>query len=267
MQKKLKQKIVIIGCGNLARHLAKHFFLLKKFDVFVYNHRTNKDLEIFKEQFNFKIKSNLSGIISDAEYYFICVSDKYISEVSKKIKPAKASSLVMHTSGSKDLDELSKHLKNVAVFYPLQTFSKSADVNWKQVPILLEGNNNTALKKASEIARLFSENVILLNSLERAKVHLAAVLVNNFTNSLYVAANNFLSEKLTGKKVDFKILLPLIRQTTDNLSASNPSESQTGPAKRNDKNILKQHKKLLEKDKELRKIYKLMSDLIKKQQN
>ena len=93
-------------------------------------------------------------------------------------------------------------------------------------------------------------------------MHLAAVLVNNFTNAMYTAADGLLSDKL-----DFKLLLPLIQRTTAKLDTMSPARAQTGPAKRGDKNVMKKHLLQLKTQPELQKIYKEMSRLIKKQQH
>jgi pyrroline-5-carboxylate reductase len=136
-----RQKIVIIGCGNLAWHLALHLSSLNKFDLHVYNHHPNKQLNSFKRKLNCKVYESISDIINDAQYYLICVSDKYIKSVSVLIKPASTDSLVLHTSGSKSISELKNNKAFKGVFYPLQTFSKQSKVNWKNIPVLIEVNN------------------------------------------------------------------------------------------------------------------------------
>ena len=44
---KKKHKIVIIGCGNLAWHLAKQINKYNLFDIFIYNHQANPNLNEF----------------------------------------------------------------------------------------------------------------------------------------------------------------------------------------------------------------------------
>ncbi len=264
MKSNVKQKIVIIGCGNLAWHLAKHLFALQKFQVHVYNHRPNKSLTKFKTKLNFTTRNNFANIISDADYYFICVDDKFISAVSQKINADKPSSVVVHTSGSISIGELNNKNINNAVFYPLQTFSVKDEVEWAGVPIIIEGNNGFSVKKIKKIALLFSKKVFQLNSLERLKLHLAAVIVNNFTNALYTAADNFLKKEMQNKLTSFKLLLPLINQTGLKLKKISPANAQTGPAKRKDKVVIKQHLKILN-DEDLKRLYKQLSTLISKQ--
>ncbi|MCE3228130.1 MAG: hypothetical protein K0S32_2681 [Bacteroidetes bacterium] len=261
MPKKAGQTIVIIGCGNLAWHLATHSISLKEFKVVVHNHQPNKLLSPF-ETIGCEVHTSLNKITKEADFYFICVSDQFIARVSKRIKTEKG--IVIHTSGSKNISEL-QH-ENCAVFYPVQTFSKNDRVDWKKTPVLIEASGPKSLKKIKTIANLFSREVTSLDSEKRLRLHLSAVLVNNFTNAMYVAADDFLS-KSKDKKINFKLLKPLIRQTVTKLDRLSPLNAQTGPAKRNDKKVMKLHSELLSKDKELQKLYKQLSHLIQSQQN
>ncbi|MBL7919474.1 MAG: DUF2520 domain-containing protein [Bacteroidia bacterium] len=258
MQKQARHKIVIMGCGNVAWHLAKQISSLKKYELFVYNHQPNNMLNDFKTNLNCNVASNLNKIINDAEFYFICVGDKFISTVAKKIKITKG--IVIHTSGSLKINELGGH-KNAAVFYPLQTFSKQDKINWEETPIIIEAKNAVVKNKLNTFAKQFSNDVNFLNYNARLKLHLAAVLVNNFTNALYVAANDLISENKKSK-----LLLPLIKQTGLKLNNLDARAAQTGPAKRKDETVMKKHLKLLSGNDDLKKIYKQMSNLIIKQQ-
>lgn len=264
MSNQAGQKIVIIGCGNLAWHLAKQLKALKKFDVHVYNHRPNKNLSLFSKQLKCKTTVGLDKIITDASFYFICVSDKFIGATASQIKPQTLSATVIHTSGSTDIHVLNHKKYNTGVMYPLQTFTLEDEINWKETPLLVEGSSASALKKVKELASKISGKVISANSEERLKMHLAAVVVNNFTNALFVEANAFLKKQ--NNKLNFNLLLPLINQTTIKLKRMEPLKAQTGPARRGDSKVIKEHLKLLKKQSELKKLYKQFSSLIEKQQ-
>lgn len=258
MQKPTGHKIVIVGCGNVAWHLAKQLAGLKKHELVVYNHKANTLLNDFKTKLKCSITSNLNNIVTDADLYFICVADKHIASVAKKIKAKNSNAIIIHTSGSAKINELGDR-PNAAVFYPLQTFSKYDDVNWKKTPIIVEAKNVATKNKILNFAKAFSNNVSNLNYKERITLHLAAVLVNNFTNALYVAAGD-----LAGK--NSKILLPLIEQTVIKIKKLDPRIAQTGPAKRGDKKVMDKHLKLISKNADLKKIYLQLSNLIIKQQ-
>lgn len=262
MQRKTSQKIVIMGCGNLAWHLAKKFGALKNTKVFIYNHQPNPALADFEKKLKCNVSGSFTKIVKDADLYLVCVSDKYIESVSKKIVNISSSASVLHTSGSIGLNALKSKTKNKGVLYPVQTFSKAIDVNWKETPFAIEASNEETLKKIKQLAESFSKKTTVLNSEERLKLHLAAVLVNNFTNSLFASAKEVLPAS-----VSFKLLLPLIEQTIVKLKKLDPIQAQTGPAKRNDKKVMDQHLQLLNNNERLKKIYKQLSKLIKQQAN
>ncbi len=260
MQERASHKIVIIGCGNVAWHLAKLFSSQKKYDLFVYNHKPNNLLSDFKTKLKCHTAANLNNIVTDAQYYFVCVGDRFISATAKKISPKNPNAIIVHTSGSLKTDALGDY-ENSAVFYPLQTFSKQDEINWKETPIIIEAKSVAVKNKLILFAKQFSSNVNNLNYKARLKLHLAAVLVNNFTNALYVAAGDIVPEN---KKT--KLLLPLIKQTVLKLDKLDARDAQTGPAKRKDETVMKKHLKLLSANTDLKKIYKQMSNLIVKQQ-
>lgn len=263
MQKSGKHKIVIVGCGNVAWHLAKHFAFLKSHQTYIYNHKPNGLLNEFKSKLNCLTFSSLNDIIADADFYFICVTDKYISATAKKIKGINRNAILIHTSGSAKIEELGNVI-NAAVFYPLQSFSKSNDVDWSETPIIIEAKKLAVKKSVSNLAKLFSKQVVSLNYKQRLKLHLAAVFVNNFTNALFVAAGDLIAKKTDKKKIE--ILLPLIKQTVFKIINTDARAAQTGPAKRKDNSVMNKHLELLSDDANLKRIYKDLSRLITKQQ-
>ncbi len=74
MAKLKKQHIVIIGCGNVAWHIAKHLSKLKNVEVTVYNHKANRFLNEFKTKLRCTTHVGLNQIITGADFYFICGS-------------------------------------------------------------------------------------------------------------------------------------------------------------------------------------------------
>ncbi|MBL7932406.1 MAG: DUF2520 domain-containing protein [Bacteroidia bacterium] len=264
MKQNAQKQIVIIGCGNVAWHLAKVLISLKSFKVSVYNHRQNQLLDKFKKELKCPVGIGLGKIPGDADYYFICVSDKAISKVAAKLRIRNPNAILMHTSGSAELSDLGEGLYAKAVFYPLQSFSARAEVNWKEIPVLLECTDQNVFQKIKGLADLISEKVLKVSFSERLKLHLAAVLVNNFTNALYVSAADLLKNKKSGFSLE--LLHPMINQTTEKIFTMDPRAAQTGPAKRGDKTVMEKHLDLINDNSDLKKLYKQLSKLIKKQQ-
>ncbi|MCB0463470.1 MAG: DUF2520 domain-containing protein [Flavobacteriaceae bacterium] len=244
--------VILIGAGNVAQHLYKVFSTSNKIKVNQWYNRHLQKLQMFKN--DVEIIDDIV-LLKEADVYVITISDDAVSELSKQLPFS--NELVVHTSGSVNLHHLEKKNRR-GVFYPLQTFSKDAELNFNDVPICIEVEHKTDYHILKDIAIAIGSPYYRVNSLQRGALHLAAVFVNNFTNQLYRVAH----EITESESVDFNILKPLIKETAKKLDTLSPYLAQTGPAKRNDKKTIKKH--LASLDNEMHKdIYKLLTKAIK----
>ena len=69
---------------------------------------------------------------------------------------------------------------------------------------------------------------------------------------------------LTQQQIDFKLLTPLIKETANKVITNRPKEVQTGPAKRNDEEVVKNHIKMLANSPSYHDIYQLITKHILK---
>jgi len=245
--------IVIIGAGNVASHLFK---TLKKSEKVIVKQWFNRHLEAIQFYKNeVEITDDISSL-KEADVYIIAVSDDAISGLSSELPFTNR--LVVHTSGSVGVHELDKKHRR-GVFYPLQTFSKEAQVNFKNVPICIEVIEKMDFIVLKSLASALKSKSHKVNTNQRRALHLAAVYVNNFTNQLYRVAH----EITESEGVDFNILKPLILETAKKMQVLSPYMAQTGPAKRNDKKTIKKHLKLLENEHH-KTIYELLTFSIQK---
>lgn len=263
-KKNIKIKVLVIGSGNIAWHIVSHLSFFKRFEITVYNRKLTAHLKQLQKEFKVGITTDWKKVNKETELFFICTSDSAITATASKIKKLKAKGFVIHTSGTVPLKAISTASKNVGVFYPLQTFSFGQSVFWPEVPVFIEASDSQALHFMESFSKLFSNTVVKLNSEQRLKLHLAAVLAGNFSNAMYAAANDFTDKEL-GKDY-FKYLIPLIVKTAKKTRSVNPVKAQTGPAARRDRKTQKQHLQLLKRYPDLKKIYKSVSKLIEKQQ-
>ena len=245
-------KIVIIGSGNVAYHLAKAF-QENKIPVSQLFGRNENDLNFISEQLQIPFSTTQ---LQDADLYLICVSDGSISEVSKLI--TKENCLVAHTSGSLPKEILEGNFRK-ASFYPLQTFSKSKDLDYKEVPFFVESDDDNDLELLKNLALNISEKVMVSTYEKRKYIHLTAVFACNFVNHLFARAK----EISDSQEIPFDYFLPLIKETTAKIEILEPKLAQTGPAIRNDERVLKAHEDLITDEEQL-KIYKIMNESIKK---
>ena len=245
-------QIVLIGSGNVAFHLAKAFSEAQIPISQIFGRNTT-ELQKISEQFSIPFSTET---LADADLYIISVSDSSITEVSSLIKNKNV--LVAHTSGSVSREALSGNYRK-SVFYPLQTFSKSKNLDYSKIPFFIDAENVNDEEILKNLASKISKNVMLANDEKRKYIHLTAVFACNFVNHLYARAK----EISDSQGIPFDYFLPLIDETTQKIHELEPKLAQTGPAIRNDEKVLKLHESLLT-DEEKLKIYKTLNESIKK---
>ena len=248
-------KIVIIGSGNVAYHLAKAF-TQNNIEVSQIFGRNEVELNKISEELNIPYSTK---DLDDADLYLISVSDSAVEQVSDLIKTEKA--LVAHTSGSLPLEILKGNYRK-ASFYPLQTFSKTKNLEYSKIPFFIEAENQIDEKSLFELASLISDNVETSDYEKRKYIHLTAVFACNFVNHLFARAK----EIADSQDLDFNYFIPLIDETVEKIHHLEPKLAQTGPAVRGDERILKLHEELI-KDEQHLKVYQLMNESIKKMYN
>lgn len=242
-------RVVLIGGGNLATHLALAFQKNSKIElVQIYNRSLNR----IENKFNSIPKTDSLESLLPADIYIISVSDSAIKAVSAKLKKLKG--LVLHTSGATDCSVLTN--QRTGVFYPLQSFTKNSSLDFLNIPICIESNNSTDNIVLEQFAEMLSKKVYFIDSKKRKKLHLAAVFVNNFVNHMYHIGEEICSEN----DIPFDVLYPIIDQTAKKIRHLSPIEAQTGPAFRKDTKTLDSHK--IELNSNRLKIYTLLSEAI-----
>jgi predicted short-subunit dehydrogenase-like oxidoreductase (DUF2520 family) len=247
--------IVIIGTGNTATVLGKKFSKAGHRIVQVFGRDASAASKL-AYQFDTESTNYWSVIRRDADFYLIAVADEAITDVAKHVHvPGK---IVAHTAGSVKKDVLKNMSHHYGVFYPLQSLRK--DVNkLPDIPIFIDASDEQTKKKLEQLAQSISQDaVVVANDDERLKLHIAAVIVSNFTNHLYKLAEDYCQKE----GIDFRQLIPLIEETVSRLKEISPSKTQTGPAIRHDAPTIQHHLALLEKYPQLKKIYEVMTESI-----
>lgn len=249
-----KKKISIIGSGNVAFHLAQIFFEKDLLVEEVYS-RNKIEGKKLAELVNANFNSDIKAVGLNTDIIIMAISDDAIPAVCKKLNLD--TQILAHTSGIANTEDLKMATKNYACFYPLQTFTKGAAVDFENIPILINAANSQTLSDLKTIGFKISNTVKEISDIERQKLHLSAVIVNNFTNHLFSLSSKYLAKN----KIDFNLLKPLIQETVHKISNSDPITNQTGPAKRNDLNTIEKHFSLIE-DEDLKEIYKILTKSI-----
>lgn len=253
-------RISFIGTGNVAHHLMQAIHSAGHTIVEVYS-RNFENARHYASQYNAKPIQNLFEIADGTDLIIIAASDDSIQEIGRSL--AKHKIPVVHTSGSIHLNALQSEDHAYGVIYPLQTFSKSKELDFQKVPVYIEASDNVLLNLLNQLANSITSTVLNANSEQRISLHIAAVFACNFSNYMYSIA----SEILKNAELDFQHLLPLIQETASKIQYLNPREAQTGPAKRGDTEVIQKHLITLEQFPEFQKVYRLISEEISKKYN
>ncbi len=259
-KKNKNYKIVVLGAGKLARHLAPALEAAGHQITAVYSRRPWQAEGICDNLYEAKAVHSLDFSASQAEIYILAVADDAIETVASAINLPE-NTLLLHTSGARPMHILSRATAQIGVLYPLQTFSTDKIVNFRHVPFLVEAGSEASLKKVRQIAESLSERVEETDSHRRQVLHVAAVFACNFSNHLM-----HLAEQLVAQEgLEFGMLKPLIEETFTKALQISPAKSQTGPAIRNDQLTMDEHIKLLQQqDPALAGIYRMLSRSIQR---
>lgn len=254
----ISSNVSFIGAGNLAWHLAPALdnagFVVKE----VYSRNPMHAKQLTERLYQAEVKASLDFSTSHSEIFIIAVSDNAIEGIAQEIV-LPDEGILLHTSGSQPLSLLGyAATPHIGVFYPLQSFSKSKRVDFKEVPIFIEADTGTASRVMHQMGHAISKKVSNISSSERKALHVAAVFASNFVNHMLTLSKEIMVEN----KLDFELLRPLIAETIQKAMAIGPEQAQTGPAVRGDLEILDHHLEFLSNDEAVAELYRMISQHI-----
>lgn len=250
-------QIVFIGAGNVATRLAKALYR-QGFRISQVYSRTEEHARMLAETIEADWTDSLENISHEGEIYFVSLIDSVLADLLPQIVKDKGNALFIHTAGSISIDVWKGLVNRYGVLYPMQTFSKQVEVDFSQIPIFIEANNDEDHQLMRAIASTLSQKVYDATSEQRKILHLAAVFTCNFTNHMYALA----AELLQRYGLSFDVMLPLVDETARKVHELPPLDTQTGPAKRYDTNVINEHLKMLNNDPTMQEIYELISKSI-----
>ena len=251
------RKVVIIGTGNVAWHLAHKLPLYGSCVVQIVGRNADKTQALALD-IGADYSYDFSEIYPDADFYIYAVSDDSLSSVIESIKVKNG--IHIHTSGSADIAVFEGWQEQYGVMYPSQTFTIGKNIDFEKIAIFIEGNNAEISNKIESFAKTLSLKTFNSSSQMRCKVHLANVIASNFANALWAKTYDILkSEGLRFADIS----LPLIEETLDKLRYMPPQKAQTGPAIRGDNQTINKHLKLLAQDPKFAKTYTQITNIIK----
>ncbi len=247
-------KIILIGAGNLATNLGKALRDIGIDIPQVYS-RTMESASALAQIVGAEAVDDIARVRDDADMYVLSVKDSALASLVAALCPGKEDKLFFHTAGSMPLEVFEGKARYYGVLYPMQTFSKSREVDFTEIPCFVEANDEETLAKVEGLARRLSQKVYRLASADRKYLHLSAVFACNFANHCFAISQDLLESH----GIPFDVMLPLIDETVSKVHHLKPLGAQTGPAVRYDENVIGVQSKLLESTPLWKEIYDSMS--------
>lgn len=247
-------KIVLIGAGNLATNLGKAL-LSAGHDILQVYSKTMESASELAQKVGGSPTTEVKNIVNNADIYILSVKDSVIADLIPELCKGREKQVFIHTAGSIALDVFKGMTLHYGVMYPMQTFSKDKDVEFREIPCFIEANGEYAEGVIRSLAESVSNRVIELNSEDRKYLHLAAVFACNFVNHCYAVADDILKKH----NIPFDVMFPLIDETARKVHTLSPVAAQTGPAIRFDQNVIRDQSLLLKNNPILKDLYERMS--------
>lgn len=249
-------KVVIVGSGNVATVLGE---IIKNagHQIVQVLSRNENNAKALAKKFNCSSGSFKTTQYIDADLYLLSITDTALYHLDQYVHLGKK--LVVHTAGSVSKNVLKNISPNYGIIYPLQSLSKDV-IDFPKIPLLIDGSNDDTTLYIREFAESLSDDIIIAGDEQRLAYHVAAVLVNNFTNHLFAMGEDFCEKE----RIDFKKLYPLIDTTVDRIKKYSPKVVQTGPAIREDIYTLGKHLQILSTHPDLKYLYLKLSESILK---
>jgi len=187
----------------------------------------------------------------------LAVGDDDIAGVSRALPSSKA--LVLHCSGSTPLSALAQKFRGV--IWPLRSIAQGQKLSWSDLNIVIEADTDIAQVRCLDLIDALGAKAVQMNSKERQRAHLVAVILNNFSNHLLHMADILCAEQ----GMDRRIFQDLMAHTLDYKGPA--LESQTGPAARGDQKTITKQLKALKNHPEFAAVYESITNSIQAAQD
>ena len=161
----------------------------------------------------------------------LCVPDAEITAAAEAVTAA--APLVGHTSGATPLSALAHAGVPAFGLHPLQSFAHPG-VRFEGAGAAVAGSTPEALAFATDLAERLGMTPFEIDDEGRAAYHAAASVASNFLVTLQEAAEAIAAGAGLDRGDARELLMPLVRQTLENVAELGPEAALTGPVARGD---------------------------------
>jgi predicted short-subunit dehydrogenase-like oxidoreductase (DUF2520 family) len=261
-------EVTVIGMGALGRNLSRALFDNGFRIKSIYSRDTNKAATIAKE-----VGANFDGDLpihkeEIGSIVFICVSDDAIEKIADQIASKGwilKNTVFAHCSGARPasaLGVLKKKKAFIGSLHPLQTFTEEIDSRrFNNITVSVQGEDE-AIPVLMDIARQLGSQPIEITERDKVMLHIAAVFTCNYLVTLNDVAASLLQDidVEVNQESKLNMLLPLMKETLENIRKQGPEASLSGPLKRGDVKTIQTHMDALDLFPDIQKLYSHLGD-------
>lgn len=250
--------VSFVGSGNIAWHLAPALDNAGYTVREVYS-RNPRHAELLVERlYEAEVKATLDFSTSLSKYFILAVPDEALEDVVREIILPEEATLI-HTSGMQPLSKLGyAATPNIAVLFPLQIFTKTSRIDFRDVPLFIEAAISEVESEVLKLGRAISKQVHPVTAQQRKTLQVAAVIAAGFTNHMLRIAKNICEDH----NLNFELLNPIIAETLNKSLSSGPEVMRVGPAYTGDFESLDKHMEFLQHNERLAELYRVISQHI-----
>ncbi|MFZ1006597.1 MAG: DUF2520 domain-containing protein [Candidatus Sulfotelmatobacter sp.] len=250
-KKSAKQRITLIGAGNLAGALATSFhqagFVIEQ----IVSRATGASLQRAKRlavEVNASVtilRRDLSRINIDADVVWFCVPDGAIAAVAKFLATAIdwTGKVALHSSGALTSDELGALRRRgaaVASAHPLMTFVRGSKPALAGVPFAIEGDRK-AVEAARAIVKSLGAESYSIRAEDKAAYHAWGTFASPLFTALLATSEQVALCAGVKRSAARRRMLPMLKQTLANYEALGAAGAFSGPIVRGDAGTVRQH--------------------------
>jgi predicted short-subunit dehydrogenase-like oxidoreductase (DUF2520 family) len=251
------KSVLVVGTGRLAHALIHRLVQDKDVRLSVAG-RSEERRTLLSVRYGIDAYSFENYREAQPDVFLLAVRDDVVESVAARLDSRGA--VVFHHAGSLPLKAVSRFHDHAGVMYPLQTFAMPESVCWEEIPLLTQVTSDKAAEALSFLASKLGGLVRPSSDLERERLHLCAVWVNNFSRLMLAEAEALCK----AWQLPFELLEPLTRSTFLSPPLHHPQGQMiTGPAARGDEGTISKQLELLTPFPHARHLYKTLTDHIK----
>lgn len=125
----------MIGAGNVATHLSVALSQAG-YNIRQVFSRTEASASELAAQLKCPYTTDLSQITHEGDLYIVSVKDSALNDILPKLVQRAPQALFVHTAGSVPMNVWQGLAERYGVLYPMQTFSKLRQVDFREVTFL-----------------------------------------------------------------------------------------------------------------------------------